>query len=145
MVRLTSQVEVTLRQLLFLGTLIASYFFSCGAREVGLPASRFFCSRSRLGRGCGGVVSRRFSSSSRCCSSSLGVLMASRNRGKIKIKLRDLARLKPTEEEEEAQRQQLIGANIPTGVAILGASLIENMLDELLTSHFSRQIGRAHV
>src|SRR3546814_13910070 len=65
--------------------------------------------------------------------------MASRNRGKIKIKLRDLARLKPTEEEEEAQRQQLIGANIPTVVAILGASLIENMLDELLTSHFSRR------
>src|SRR3546814_9243528 len=65
--------------------------------------------------------------------------MASRNRGKIKIKLRDLARLKPTEEEEEAQRQQLIGANIPTVVAILGASLIENMLDKLLTSHFSRR------
>src|SRR3546814_8038609 len=65
--------------------------------------------------------------------------MASRNRGKIKIKLRDLARLKPTEEEEEAQRQQLIGANITTVVAILGASLIENMLDELLTSHFSRR------
>src|SRR3546814_15164550 len=65
--------------------------------------------------------------------------MASRNRGKIKIKLRDLARLKPTEEDEEAQRQQLIGANIPTVVAIFGASLIENMLDELLTSHFSRR------
>lgn len=65
--------------------------------------------------------------------------MASRNRGRKKPNLRDFSRLPPTEKELLDLRDDLTGKQPPIVAAILGQSLLEAGLDELLRPHFSRR------
>lgn len=69
--------------------------------------------------------------------------MPSRNRGRKKVELRDLMRATPSLEELSALRDQLIDDHSPAIVrAIIGQSLIENDLDDLLRDHFHRSDDR---
>jgi DNA-binding MltR family transcriptional regulator len=65
--------------------------------------------------------------------------MASRNRGQKKLKLRDLSRLPPTREEQDALRAFLDERAPPVAAAILGAVMVEHELDTLLRKRFSRK------
>ena len=65
--------------------------------------------------------------------------MSSRNRGKKKIKARDLSRLPATNEEIEKLRGQLVSDNSPIVTAILGQALLENELDGHLRIQFKRR------
>lgn len=64
--------------------------------------------------------------------------MASRNRGKTKLKLRDLSRHRPTLEETRQIVDALVDSP-PIVTAVLGATLIEQELDDLLRARFSRR------
>jgi len=63
----------------------------------------------------------------------------SRNRGRKKLKLRDLSRLNPSAEEREALIDQLFDVEMPVVTGILGLSLLEHRIDELLIGHFHRR------
>ncbi len=98
--------------------------------------------RLRLGRGCGGVFNSLSNSASRRCSFNCdltGAVMASRNRGKKKLKLRDLSRLHPTYEERLKLWDQIGKRQPPIVTAIIGQALLENELDQLLRPHFTRR------
>lgn len=88
--------------------------------------------RSRLGRGCGGVFSKRVNISSRRCSawSALsGAVMASRNRGKKKPSLRELIKINLDNKEMEELWGKFNERQTPIVTAVLGQALVENELD----------------
>ena len=93
--------------------------------------------------GFGGVLSARFSASSRRFSVSRfvyvsDVTMVSRNRGKPKLTLRDLSRIAPTDEERKAVRKALRDVESPITTAVLGASIVELELETELRNRFRR-------
>lgn len=63
----------------------------------------------------------------------------SRNRGKKKLKLRDLSRQHPTDAEASAILIGLTKNETPIVVAILGAGLVEYRLEQLLRPRFNRR------
>jgi hypothetical protein len=68
--------------------------------------------------------------------------MASRNRGKSKVSLRDLSRIQPTDEERREVRQALARES-PIATAILGASVVEYELEAELRARFRRSDDEA--
>ena len=65
--------------------------------------------------------------------------MPSRNRGKPKLKLRDLSRKWPTDEETAALVEHFASNSTPIVTAILGAALLEYELERMLRPRFRRQ------
>jgi hypothetical protein len=65
--------------------------------------------------------------------------MASRNRGKTKMKLRDLSRLRLDPKESEELGAALGAMQNPISTAILGAVMVEHDLETLLRTRFKRK------
>lgn len=63
--------------------------------------------------------------------------MASRNRGRGRVSLRDLSRITPTDDELSA-RHASISSGEPTTAAIAEAVLVEHELESLLRGHFPK-------
>ncbi|HEY7243530.1 MAG TPA: hypothetical protein VH678_06550 [Xanthobacteraceae bacterium] len=61
-----------------------------------------------------------------------------RNRGQSKLKLRDLSRLPPTPQEEDALTAAIASATAPNAVAVLGAVFVEHELEVSLRRRFGR-------
>ncbi len=62
----------------------------------------------------------------------------SRNRGQPKLKLRDLSRLPPTKEEQDALLAAITSTTAPNATAILGAVFVEHELEVSLRRRFTR-------
>jgi hypothetical protein len=66
--------------------------------------------------------------------------MPSRNRGKLKLKLRDLSRFPPTKEERDALTDALAQETVhPIAAAIVGAVMIEHQLESMLQGRLPRK------